>query len=218
MIPINHNAITTYLKSLASQYDEAVLKAMEAYGHKHGFPIIDRLCGALIHLLALSIGAKKVFELGSGYGYSAYWFSKAAGSKGRIWCTDGDSENRDRAEKYLKKAGFWKRITFLVGDAVAQLNKTPGTFDIVYNDIDKHGYPAAWEAAKTRIRPGGLYICDNTLWSGRVAEKAVKEPAYFKGWTAAIKDHNARVYKDKNFDATLIPLRDGVLIARRKSL
>ncbi|HEX5036168.1 MAG TPA: O-methyltransferase [bacterium] len=217
MVPVNHPEITRYLTGLASKYDEPVVNAMEAYGHKRGFPIIDRLCGAMIHLLALSVGAKKVFELGSGFGYSAYWFSKAVGLKGKIWCTDGDPENRDRAEAYLKKAGFWKRVNFGVGDAVTQLNQTPGAFDIVYNDIDKHGYPAAWEAAKTRIRPGGLYICDNTLWSGRVAEKKVKEPDYFKGWTAAIKDHNKRIYKDKNFDATLIPLRDGVLVARRKA-
>jgi len=216
MIPINHPQIVKYLKNLASKYDERVLNAMEAYGHKRGFPIIDRLCGAMIHLLALSIGARKVFELGSGFGYSAYWYSKAVGAQGKVWCTDGDPENRDRAEAYLKKAGFWKRIDFQVGDAVTQLNKTPGTFDIVYNDIDKDGYPAAWEAAKKRIHPGGFYICDNTLWSGRIVEKKVREPDYFKGWTDAIKDHNRRVFSDRNFDATLIPLRDGVLVARKK--
>src|SRR5262249_51985962 len=158
--------ITKYLEGLTSKYDESVLKEMEAYGHKRGFPIIDRLCGAMIHLLALAIGARKVFELGSGYGYSAYWFSKTLVSinpKGKVWCTDGDPDNRERAEGYLKKVGYWNHIRFLVGDAVSQLNKTPGTFDIVYNDIDKHGYPDAWEAAKKRIRPGGLYICDNTL-------------------------------------------------------
>jgi predicted O-methyltransferase YrrM len=217
MIPINHPTLTKYLEGLASKYDEPVLNAMEAYGHKRGFPIIDRLCGSMIHLLALSVGARKVFELGSGFGYSAYWFSKAVGPKGRIWCTDGDPTNRELARKYLKQASLERRTTFLVGDAVTHLNETKGTFDVVYNDIDKCGYPAAWEAAKKRIRPGGLYLCDNTLWSGQVMEKKVKEPDYFKGWTDAIKDHNERVYKDKNFDATLIPLRDGVLVARRKA-
>ncbi len=215
MIPINHATITRYLEGLASKYDEPIVKAMEDYGHKQGFPIIDRLCGAMIHLLTLSIGAKRIFELGSGYGYSAYWFSKAAGPRGKVWCTDGDPHNRERAQKYLGKARLWNRITFLVGDAVTNLKKTKGTFDIVYNDIDKHGYPEAWEAAKTRIRPGGLYLCDNTLWSGRVAEKKVKDDIY-PGWTEAIRDHNHRVFQDKDFDATLIPLRDGVLVARRK--
>src|SRR5262249_15307938 len=151
-----------------------------------GFPIIDRLCGAMIHLLALSIGARKIFELGSGYGYSAYWFAKASGPKGKLWCTDGDAKNKKLAEKYLSESGLWGRVEFLVGDAVSSLNKTKGTFDIVYNDIDKHGYPEAWEASKGRIRPGGLYICDNTLWSGRVAEKKVKDDVA-PGWTEAIR-------------------------------
>lgn len=215
MIPINDPKITTYLTRLAAKYDDPVLNAMEAYGHKQGFPIIDRLCGAMIHLLALSIGAKTVFELGSGFGYSAYWFSKVVGSKGRVWCTDGDPKNRDRAKNYLTKDKLWNRVAFLVGDAVAHLNKTKGSFDIVYNDIDKDGYPEAWEAAKGRIRSGGLYICDNTLWFGRIAEKKVTDDLY-PGWTEAIRDHNERVFKDKNFDATLIPLRDGVLVARKK--
>ncbi len=215
VIPINHPKIVMYLQGLASKYDERVLNAMEAYGHKRGFPIIDRLCGAMIHLLTLSIGAKRVFELGSGFGYSAYWFSKAVGPQGKVWCTDGDPENQSLAERYLKKAKLWNRIAFAVGDAVTNLKRTQGTFDIVYNDIDKHGYPAAWEAAKNRIRPGGLYICDNTLWSGRVAEKKVEDDIY-PGWTEAIRDHNRRIYADKNFDATLIPLRDGVLVARRR--
>lgn len=215
MIPINDPRITKYLIQLASRYDEPVLKDMESYGHKHGFPIIDRLCGAMIHLFALSIGAKRVFELGSGYGYSAYWFAKAVGPKGKVYCTDGDPKNRNLAQKYLSKAKLWNRIHFLVGDAVTQLNQTKGTFDIVYNDIDKDGYPEAWEAAKKRIRPGGLYICDNTLWSGRVAEKKVKDDIY-PGWTEAIRDHNERIYRDKSFDVTLLPLRDGVIVARRK--
>lgn len=215
MIPINRPAITKYLEGLAAKYDETVLNEMEAYGHKRGFPIIDRLCGAMIHLFALSIGAKKVFELGSGYGYSAYWFAKAAGPRGKVWCTDGDPDNRDLAQKYLSKAKLWDRVNFLVGDAVSSLDKTKGSFDIVYNDIDKHGYPEAWEAAKNRIRPGGLYICDNTLWSGRVAEVKVKDDIY-PGWTEAIHEHNKRIYADRNFDVTLIPLRDGVLVARRK--
>lgn len=215
MIPINHPAITKYLEGLASKYDEPILGEMEAYGHRNEFPIIDRLCGAMVHLFALTIGARKIFELGSGFGYSAYWFSRAVGLKGKVWCTDGDAKNKKLAEKYLSEAGLWGRIDFRVGDAVTSLKKTEGMFDIVYNDIDKHGYPDAWEAAKKRIRPGGLYICDNTLWFGRVAEKKVTDDIS-PGWTDAIREHNRRVYADKNFDVTLIPLRDGMIVARRK--
>lgn len=217
MIPITSPAIEDYLFKLAAKYDEPVLKAMESYGHKHRFPIIDRLVGAMIHLLALTSGAKRIFELGSGFGYSAYWFSKAVGPQGKVYCTDGDEKNKKLAKDFLTKAGLWGRIEFLVGDAVRQLKKNDGLFDIIYCDIDKHGYPDAWEAAKNRIRPGGLYIADNCLWFGRVVEKVVTDDVA-PGWTEAIREHNDRIYTDKNFDVTLVPIRDGVIVARRKDL
>lgn len=215
MIPITNPAIEDYLFRLAARYDEPVVTAMEAFGRKHRFPIIDRLVGAMIHLLALSTGAKRIFELGSGFGYSAYWFAKAAGPGGKVICTDGSEKNEKLARDFLTKAGLWGRIEFLVGDAVRSLKKAPGEFDIVYCDIDKGGYPDAWEAAKGKIRPGGLYIADNCLWFGRVTEKKVTDDVA-PGWTEAIREHNERIYSDKNFDATLIPLRDGVMVARRK--
>ena len=216
MIPITNPAIEDYLFRLASRCDEPVLNAMEEYGHRRRFPIIDRLVGAMIHLLALSIGARQVFELGSGYGYSAYWFGRAVGPAGKVWCTDGDEKNKKLAADFLTKAGLWERIEFLVGDAVRSFKKTGGAFDIVYNDIDKPGYPEAWQAAKERIRPGGLYIADNTLWSGRVTEAKVTDDVA-PGWTEAIQRHNELVYADKNFDVTLVPLRDGVIVARRST-
>ena len=92
------------------------------------------------------------------------------------------------------------------------LQLTDGTFDIVYNDIDKHDYPDAFELARDRIRPGGLYICDNVLWSGRVTESDNREEA-----TEAIRRHNELIYADRDFDATIVPTRDGVLVARRRS-
>src|SRR3989338_8477044 len=122
MFTLTDSRIDDYLFKLASRYDEPVLNEMEAYGRKHDFPIIDRLVGAMVHLFALTVGAKTVFELGSGFGYSAYWFAKAAGPKGKIICTDGDSKNRDKAEKFLRRANLWECIDFKVGDAVASLN------------------------------------------------------------------------------------------------
>ena len=92
------------------------------------------------------------------------------------------------------------------------MRRTPGEFDIVYNDIDKQDYPEAWQLARERVRPGGLYICDNVLWSGRVAE-ADNESAS----TQAIRRHNELVYADPTFDTCLIPTRDGVLVARRQT-
>ncbi|MBX7148987.1 O-methyltransferase [bacterium] len=209
---INSPELTKYLFSLAAKYDDAVLIEMEQYGRANKFPIIDRAVGAMIYTLTKIAGAKTVFELGSGYGYSAYWFAKAMGKEGKVWCTDGSANNKTKAETYLTRANVWDQITFLTGDAVTSLNNTPGNFDIIYDDIDKEGYPAAWQAAKERLKSGGLYICDNTLWSGAVyAPVSDNRPS-----TKAISEHNKIIYEDKNFDTTLIPLRDGVLIARKK--
>jgi predicted O-methyltransferase YrrM len=148
--------IETYMRGLASRHDEPVLLEMEQLAAERHFPIINRLCGSALEVLALSIGAKTVFELGSGYGYSAYWFTRAVGEGGRVICTDGEPKNRDLAESFLTRTGRWSRVEFHLGWAQEVLQRTPGTFDIVYNDIDKEGYPEAWLLARDRVRPGGL--------------------------------------------------------------
>jgi predicted O-methyltransferase YrrM len=155
-----------------------------------------------------------VIELGSGFGYSAYWFTRAVGAGGRVVCTDGDAANRDLAEGFLARAGRWDRVDYRIGMAQDALRALPGPFDVVYNDIDKLDYPEAWLLARERIRPGGLYACDNVLWSGRVAEPDSDDQQ--PETTAAIRRHNELVASDPDFDAFLVPTRDGVLVARRR--
>jgi predicted O-methyltransferase YrrM len=203
--------IESYMRTLSARHDEPVLVEMEALGHARDFPIIDRLVGELVEVLALSIGARRVFEMGSGYGYSGYWFSRAVGPGGTVICTDSDPANRDLARAFLSRVGRWDRIDYHVGNAQDVLAAAEGSFDIVYNDIDKHDYPAAWALARQRVRRGGLYICDNVLWSGRVVDADEHSPS-----TEAIRRHNELVYADAEYDACLIPTRDGVLVARRK--
>jgi predicted O-methyltransferase YrrM len=203
--------IEAYMRSLSARHDEPVLLEMEELGHARNFPIIDRLVGELVEVLALSIGARRVFEMGSGYGYSAYWFSRAVGAAGTVICTDSNPANRDLAQSFLARVGRWERIDYRVGIAQDVLSATEGSFDVVYNDIDKQDYPAAWQLARDRVRPGGLYICDNVLWSGQVVDADDHSPS-----TEAIRRHNELVYADREYDACLVPTRDGVLVARRK--
>lgn len=203
------------MRSLLDRHDEPVLLEMEAEGDARGFPIIGRLVGVLMELLARSVGARRVFELGSGYGYSAYWFARAVGADGEVHCTDGDPANEDKAMGYLSRAGLWDRVRWHVGDAVEGLNAVGGEFDVVYNDIDKQGYPDAWRAARDRIRVGGLYLCDNVLWSGRVVEEDPEDRR--PGWTAAIVEHNRMIGEDERYVSTIVPTRDGVMVALRVS-
>jgi caffeoyl-CoA O-methyltransferase len=204
--------IEAYMRQLSSRHDEPVLLEMEQLGHDRDFPIIDRLVGELVEVLALSVGATRVFEMGSGYGYSAYWFTRAVGPDGSVICTDSDPANRDLAAEFLSRVHRWERVEYIVGSAQDALRRTPGEFDIVYNDIDKQDYPEAWQMARERVRPGGLYICDNVLWSGRVTDQNDRTRS-----TEAIRRHNQMVYADATFDACVIPTRDGVLVARRRS-
>jgi len=211
--PVDRRA-EDYMRGLARRHDEPVLLEMERRAEERDFPIVGRLVGELLEVLALSVGARAVFELGSGYGYSAYWFSRAVGSRGRVICTDGDPANRELAEDFLTRAGRWDRVDYQLGMAQDVLQATAGEFDVVYNDIDKADYPEAWQLARERVRPGGLYICDNVLWSGRVAEADPDDTR--PEWTEAIHRHNELVYADPEFDACVVPTRDGVLVARRR--
>jgi caffeoyl-CoA O-methyltransferase len=205
--------VEDYMRSLLGRYDEPVLLEMEAEGKERGFPIIGRLVGVTVELLARSVGAKRVFELGSGFGYSAYWFARAVGPSGEVHSTDGDPANEPKALDYLSRAGLAEPIRWHVGDAVTHLGAAPGEFDVVYNDIDKDGYPAAWMAARERIRVGGLYVCDNVLWSGRVAVQDRDDPRPV--YTQAILEHNRMIAEDDRFISSIVPTRDGVFVALR---
>jgi caffeoyl-CoA O-methyltransferase len=213
-LQIVHEDVERYMRTLQARHDEPVLLEMEKEGEERGFPIIGRLVGATVEVLARAIGARRIFELGSGYGYSAYWFARATGESGEVHCTDGDPENEKKAADYLERAGLWSRIRYHVGDAVSALATVAGEFDVVYNDIDKIGYPEAWKAARSRVRVGGFYICDNVLWSGRVTEEKPADDVR-PGWTEAIKEHNALIAADEDYLSTIVPTRDGVMVALR---
>lgn len=202
--------ITEYMRRLAERYDEPVLVSMEEHAAAKGFPIVGRLCGVVIELMATAIGAKRVFEMGSGFGYSAYWFARAVGPGGKIYLTDGDPANEAKARDYLGRAGLWDRVDFEVGDALTAFSRVGSDdFDIVYCDVDKEGYPDCWRAARDRIRVGGLWICDNTLWSARILEADQDEQ------TRAIVEHNKLVSSDRDYISSIVPIRDGVMVALR---
>jgi len=202
-------AIDAYLKGLAASDDTEVLLEMEALAEERGFPIIGRLCGGLLELLARSIGARRIFEMGSGFGYSAYWFSRAVGPAGEVHLTDTDPANERQALDFLERAELHAPVRYHVEDALAALDATDGTFDIVYCDIDKAGYRKAWDAGRARVRVGGFYVCDNMLWSGRVTGPIDDVE------TEVIDDTNKAIASDEDWRSVIVPLRDGVVAALR---
>ncbi|MCK6530050.1 O-methyltransferase [Myxococcota bacterium] len=204
-------AMSRYAEALMPARDP-VLAEMEALGEERRFPLIGPEVGRLLHQLALMIGARRVFELGSGFGYSAVWFARALPEGGEVHCTDGDPANARLAEGLLARAGVAEKVRFHVGDALEALAAVPGEFDIVFNDVDKHAYPDVVRAALPRLRPGGLLISDNTLWHGRVLGGGADDAE-----TRGVLDHNRLLFAD---DAavftTLLPLRDGVTVALKR--
>jgi caffeoyl-CoA O-methyltransferase len=201
------------LELVESAYDDPLLTEMEARADAEGFPIIGRVEGRLLELAARAIGARRVIELGSGFGYSAYWFARAVGAEGRVICTEESEDLVRDAKGYLCRAGLWDRVDYRLADGLEVLSVGDEDFDVVYVDTHKFQYPEAWRLARSRIRVGGLYLCDNVLWRGMVPDG--EDDSVFPGWPDAIREHNRLVMEDPGWMAHLDPTRDGVLVALR---
>lgn len=208
--PIVHPEIDAYLRGLYDDGDP-VRHEMEALAAEKKFPIVGPVVGRHLELLARAIGARRVFELGSGYGYSALFFARAVGAGGAVHCTELSAENVQRAQGFLSRAGVWDRVTYHREEATAALRRVGGTWDVVYNDIDKDGYPDTVDLAYAHLRPGGLFITDNVLWSGRVL--AGRDDG--KAATRGVVEFTRRLMAHPGFLTSINPTRDGVAVALR---
>jgi len=188
---------------------DPVIAEMESYAKKHDVPIVGPAVARMLYLLAQISGAKRIFEMGSAIGYSTLWFARAAGPDAEIYYTDGDPANAARARGYFERAGVDSRIRILTGDAVKLIDQVPGEFDLVFIDVDKPQYPAAMEKAVARLRPGGLLLADNVLWSGKVAG-AAKDVSI-----RAIQKFNKLIYSSAELFSAIVPLRDGLAVCRK---
>ncbi|MGB6024892.1 MAG: O-methyltransferase, partial [Candidatus Sulfotelmatobacter sp.] len=199
----HHNFVTggpvdDYLYSLLPKRDE-VLAEMEGYAADHNIPIVGPAVARVLQQLALTINAGTVFELGSAIGYSTIWWARAVGEKGRVIYTDGDPKNAERARRYFDRAGVSNRITLYTGDALEFLSEQKQQYDVIFNDVDKEDYPRVLRLVSPRLRKGGLFITDNVLWSGRVAEKSPKDAT-----TKAILEFNRLLYSSEDFYTTIL--------------
>lgn len=202
-------AVDAYIKDLLPTRDP-VLTEMEALAARDHIPIVGPVVGTLLAQLAALTDAKRVFELGSAIGYSTVWLAHAVGPSGKVYYTDGDERNAKLADDFLTRAGLRDRVEIMVGDALKSFESVPGDFDVIFNDVDKEGYPDVYRKATRRIRVGGLLITDNVLWSARVVD-----PSEIDESTEAIRQFNRMLSQDERFRTVILPLRDGVSIAQR---
>jgi len=212
MSEINYQSAQDYLTSLVPPR-ETELQKMEEIAEKEDFPILGPVCGYYCYQLARMINARSVFELGSGYGYSTAWFAKAVQENGGgvVHHTVWDGELSKRAQGHLSALGFAELIQYHNAEAVATLRQTQGPFDIIFNDIDKEGYPDSLPVIKERLKHGGLLIIDNMLWSGRVYDSNNEDKN-----TEAIRRFTRDITSDLDWIVTLFPARDGMIIAYKK--
>ena len=201
--------VDDYLYSMLPRRDP-VLAEMEDYATQHNIPIVGPAVARVLQQLAMAINARTVFELGSAIGYSTIWWAQAVGENGRVIYTDGDAKNAERARGYFSRAGVTRQITLHTGDALEYLSEQKQEFDIIFNDVDKDDYPRVLRLIAPRLRKGGLFITDNVLWSGRVADKNPDAT------TKAILDFNRKLYDSKEFYTTILPIRDGLAVALKK--
>jgi caffeoyl-CoA O-methyltransferase len=212
MAELSYDKVQEYLTSLVPPR-EPEMQAMEDYAEKHDFPVIGPACGYYCYQLARMIGAKSVFELGSGYGYSTAWFAKAVKENGggMVHHTVWDEDLSKRAAGHLSKLGSADVVQFHIAEAVETLRQTQGPFDIIFNDIDKEGYPDSLPVIKEKLRHGGILIIDNMLWHGQILD-----PNDHEKNTEAIRRFTRDITADLDWIVSLIPARDGMIVACKK--
>jgi len=202
--------VDEYIKSLIPRRDE-VLAEMEDRAARERIPIIGPVVGTLLSQLARAIHAKRIAELGSAIGYSTIWLARAVAEGGNVLYTDGSEANARDAAGYFERAGIRNRIEVCVGDALQSFSRVSGEFDLIFNDVDKEGYPEVYRQAADRVRVGGFLITDNALRRGRVADPTIEGDKEIN----AVREFNTLMCGDSRFQTTVLPLRDGVTVALR---
>ena len=191
----------------------AEMQQMEVYAREVGFNIIGPASGYLCYQIARMIGAKRVFELGSGYGYSTAWFARAVQENGGgvvhhvVW----NEQLSQKARGHLGALGFSDIVHYRNSEAVQALRETPGPFDLIFNDIDKDGYPDSLPVIAEKLRPGGVLIIDNMLWHARIFDEGDQSDD-----TKGVREFTRLITTSPDWIATLAPIRDGLIVAYKK--
>lgn len=212
MSEIDYQSVQEYLLSLVPPR-EPELQRMEEYAEQNDFPIIGPVCGYYCYQLARMMNARSVFELGSGYGYSTAWFAKAVRENGGgvVHHTVWDDDLSKRAQGHLSALGLADLVDFHNAEAVETLQRTPGPFDIIFNDIDKEDYPDSLPVTREKLRHGGILIIDNMIWYGKVLDPNNQEKS-----TDAIRRFTRDITTGLDWIVSLTPMRDGMIVAYKK--
>jgi predicted O-methyltransferase YrrM len=218
-IPVSDDVVR-FARAVGADGDE-VLAEMDARADREGFPTVGPAVGGWLRLLARAVDAERVFEFGSGFGYSAYWFAAALPEDGELVLTEIDADELDQAREYLSRGGYADRARFEHGDAIDVVADYDGPFDVVLIDNEKHRYVEAFEAVREKVAPGGLVLADNAVTASHIDFEALLadaegEAPEMNEATAGIAAYLDRVRGDPAFETTLLPLGEGVAVSIKR--
>ncbi|MBX0294674.1 O-methyltransferase [Haloarcula nitratireducens] len=208
-----------FARSLAPDPDE-VIGEMDAKADREGFPTVGPAVGGWLRLLARLTDAERVFEFGSGFGYSAYWMAPALPEDGEIVLTEIDADELDEAREFLSRGGYADRAAFERGDAIEIVDGYDGPFDVVLVDNEKDRYAEAFEAVREKVPVGGVVAADNAVEAGSLEFDDVRalldgEDVDANEMSRGIAAYLERVRDDPDFETGLLPLGEGVAVSVR---
>ena len=210
------DAIERYLAGMNHLADSVLVEIARA-GAKQQLPLVDAEVGALLRVLATSVGASRLLEIGTAIGYSGIWLAGALPPGGMLLTMEMDRQRAEQARENFVRARLGDRVNVIVGDAAQMIAKASGPFDLIFQDGDKHLYTPMLDRLVDLLRPGGLLVTDNVLWDGEVVPGFVAAPKRDTADTRAIAEYNERLSRDPRLMTAIVPLRDGVAISVKRS-
>jgi predicted O-methyltransferase YrrM len=192
---------------------EPILESIRAEGLAAGLPLVDAATARLLRVLIVSLGARRVLEIGTAIGYSAACMALAMPPDGLLLTMEMDPGRAATARENFARAGVEARVNVIVGDASRFLHKVAGPFDLIFQDGSKQLYEPLLDRLVDRLRPGGVLVTDNVLWHGEAVEGFVDPPQRDERDTNAIRRYNDRLAADSRLFTTFLPLGDGVALS-----
>jgi caffeoyl-CoA O-methyltransferase len=210
--------VETFAATVGPNPDD-VLREMDERAEETGFPTVGPAVGGWLQQLVGLVGARRVFEFGSGYGYSAYWFARGLPDDGEVVLTEIDADELDDAREYLGRGGYTDVARFELGDAIETVDAYDGPFDIALIDNEKDRYVEAFEAIREKVPVGGVVVADN-MTAGPFAFEEIHRLVVEGGETdndmaRGVADYLDHVRADEGFETTLLPLDEGLAVSRR---
>ena len=221
MPPLVPDDVTEFAETVGPEPDD-VLREMQHHAEREDFPIVGSAVGGWLAVFARMADASRIFEFGSGFGYSAYWFASVFPADGEVILTEVDSEELDRARAFFEEGDLADRAVFEEGDAIEIIEAYEGPFDVVLIDNEKHRYVDAFETVREKVAPGGVVLADNAMRAEPVVDfedlreiVAGGDPGGASEGTRGIAAYLEAVRTDPEFETALLPLGSGVAVSYR---